>query len=406
MIIYLAWFLIGSSIFLASFYLSIYSGKVDREIEPLDYEPSITLLMPAYNEGDLIEDSVGAALDIDYGNYEVILVDDGSSDNTFEEAKKFDDDRLTVIKHDENQGKAAALNTALENADTEYSVVLDADSVIDGELLERSVARMEGDSSLGGVIASIMPLSRDSFVRRLQVVEYRITNFYRRLMAEVDTLDVTPGAFSIYRTQDLKDVGGFDEGNLTEDIEMAWRLRKHGKSLSMEYQTRSRTELPEGFYSLYRQRVRWARGFMYNARKHRDLFFDKDLGWFARFQLPMHGLMPALAIIGLLMAGYGLGERLYNFIIRTSAVGLVIPSFENLSLLRALLTIQWKIYLPLAISLLATAFIIRSAYEQSGEEVEHYSQLVFYLVGFFAVKGFFWTAAILKEMMQTKRVWT
>ncbi|MFB6241377.1 MAG: glycosyltransferase family 2 protein [Candidatus Nanosalina sp.] len=408
MMTFLAWLLIGSSIFLVAFYMNIFRNTERDESYSLDTEPSVTILMAAYNEEDVVEEALENACDLDYGNYEVVLVDDGSTDSTLEKASAVESENsiLTVLEHAENRGKAAALNTGLEHIDSDYVVVHDADSRIDGDLLHKAAAKLEQKENLGAVIASIRPWRADTFIRKLQEVEYRMTNFYRSLMDHIGTIDVTPGAFSMYRTADVKAVGGFDVGNLTEDLEMAWSLRKYGRDLSMIYHTYSETEFPVDLRELYDQRVRWARGGILNAFKHRDMFFRRSYGWFGVLQLPIQFIMPAIAIIGLGMIFYGVVEGVFNLLVKWSAVGFVLPNFSSFGLYRTFLGMQWKIFLPLVASIGMTGYIVKHAYDHAGEEVKHPFGLVVYIFAYFAVQASFWFAAILKELFRTKRIWT
>lgn len=408
MITYLAWLLIGSSVFMATFYLNVHRNGNSEESYSLEEYPEVAILMPAYNEEGVVEESLENATNLDYPDYQVVFINDASTDDTLEIAEKFEErDNLTILDHEENKGKAAAMNTGLEEIEADYTVVQDADTSITADLLKEATAKMEHENNLGAVIASIMPLKRDTFVRKLQVVEYRMTNFYRSLMSKIDTLDVTPGAFSIYRTKDLKDLGGFDRGNLTEDLEMAWRLRreKH-RSIDMIYGKKSKTEFPATLGDLFNQRVRWSRGFIYNARKHWEMFFNSEYGWFGKFQLPIQGIVPLFAVGGLIMIFIGILEALFNFAVTVSAVGLQFPTLGSMNLARVFLGISWKIYAPLLISLVFTGYLIKTAYSKSGRSVKHPGGMAVYFFAYFAVQASFWTAAILKELFQTKRIWT
>lgn len=408
LVAYIAWTLIGASVFLAVFYMNLFWNATEaRDPGELERYPSISILMPAYNEESAVETALENALNLDYPDYNVIFIDDGSTDSTMDIARTFDGhERLKLIEHDENQGKAAALNTGLAETDSDYVVVQDADSRIDEGTLQAAAARFETNDDLGAVIASIRPLHTDNFIRKLQSVQYRITNFYRSLMAQIDTIDVTPGAFSMYRAGDLKELGGFDVGNPTEDLEIAWRLRKLDRELEMVYDKNSETEYPPTFMSLYRQRVKWARGSIRNAFKHRDMFFNRDHDWFGVFQLPVHIFSPLIAVTSLTLIAVGVGQTVYNAFLQVSAVGITLPTIEAINLTRVILGMQWKIYVPLGISLVITAYLIHLAYRKAGDSVEHPFALAVYYFAFFALYGFFWTAAILKELMHTGRVWT
>ena len=409
MILYIAWLLIFSSVFLSVFYLSIYSDVKNtrtEELIELEEYPSITILMPAYDESEVVEEALNSVKDLDYPNYQVIFVNDASTDDTLNKAKKFASEKVSIISHEVNKGKAAALNTGIAEVDTDYMVVQDADSKIDSELLYKAVGKMERDSKLGAVIAAIKPLKADNFVRKLQTVEYQLTNFYRMLMTEINTLNVTPGAFSIYRTENVKDVGGFDEGNITEDLEMAFKLRKDGKLFEMIYFNTSYTDFPATLKALYNQRVRWARGFIYNGWKYKEMFFNREYGYFGTVQLPMLVLMPALIVTSFGMVITGISQSIFNFLVRTSAIGFQIPEFTIESLYLSFLAANVKVYLPLLLSLILVAFIIKKAYNYSGERPKNIPALLFYFFAYFLLQSGFWVAALLKEVTRSKKVWT
>jgi len=225
-------------------------------------------------------------------------------------------------------------------------------------------------------------------------------------MTEINTLNVTPGAFSIYRTIDVKNVGGFDEGNLTEDLEMAFNLRKHGKMFEMIYFDSSYTDFPSTFKQLYNQRVRWSRGFIYNGWKYREMFFNKEYGYFGTLQLPMLVIMPALIITSFAMVFTGLAQSLYNYYLELSAIGFQIPALMLEDIYLVLLGANMKVYLPLLLSLVLVGFIIKTAYNYSGERPKNIPALLFYFFAYFLLQSIFWVAAVLKEALRSRKVWT
>lgn len=407
MITFIAWFLIGATIFLSTFYLNIYwnEDRKSLDIQNLDEKPSLSILMPAYNEEELIEESIESVLELDYPNCELIVIDDGSTDDTLEKARNYrDSENVKIVELEENLGKAGALNEGIEHTDSKYIAVQDADSRVEDDLVERAVAKIESDPSLGAVIGSIRSFEHASFIQRLQRIQYRLTNFYRSLMSRIDTLDVTPGAFSVYHRKNVEEAGGFDVGNPTEDLEMAWKLREKGKSIGMVFGEYSSTHYPQSFRGLYNQRVRWKRGSILNSIKYRHMFFDSSYGWFGKLQLPIHVMTPLLAAASLVMVFAGLGEQLYNGLVSFSAVGFTLPSFE-FNLVRILLGLQMKIYLPLLVALGVSGYVIKQAYNKAGEEVRHPFALAIYYLGYFVLEAVFVSAAILKELFRTKRIW-
>lgn len=186
---------------------------------------------------------------------------------------------------------------------------------------------------------------------------------------------------------------------------MAWRLRRKGRTVRMVYSEKSNTELPADFSALKGQRVRWARGFLYNLRKHFDLLFSSEHGWFSRFHLPVQFGVALASIAGLGIILYGVGEGLFNAVVRISSVGLTF-SFSSLNITELLLAFQWKIYAPLILGFLITGKLMNEAYKESGRKVEHPYSLVFYFFGFFLLKAFFWSTAFFKELFSTTKAWT
>ncbi len=410
MLIWLAWLLIGSTLFMVAFYMSIYrESQIDQEIATpdLQHEPGISILMPAYNEEGVVQEAIENSLDLKYGNYEIIFVDDGSTDSTLEKAREYaDNEKIEIVEHEENQGKGEALNTALEHADSEYMIVQDADSKIDSDLMKKSASKMEADESTGAVITSIRPLNTDTFVQKLQIIEYTLTNFYRNLMSQVDLLDITPGAFAMYRTSHVKELGGFDTDNLTEDLELAWRIRRSGKSIEMAFHESTHTEFPRSMKELYGQRVRWARGFISNAWEKRDMFFNREYGWFGRFHLPVQLLMPVISIVGFWMVAIGWFQGAWDIFINASATGLSLPTLPLGDMQRFILNFPAVILLPMYTAIGFSAYELKVAYGESESKFRDLLPLLLYFFAFFMIKGFFWMVAILKELGRSEKIWT
>jgi len=410
MLVWLAWILVGSSLFMVTFYMNVYRNMpVEEELaeSELEEEPPVSILMPAYNEENVVERAIESALSVDYDNLSVVFVDDGSTDKTLEKARKYSGrEEIKIIEHSQNQGKGKALNTALENAESEYTIVQDADSEIEGDVIRKGVNKLNADKDTGAVMTSIRPLEAETFVQKMQIIEYTLANFYRNLMSHIKILDMAPGAYSMYRTSHIKELGGFDEENLTEDLELAWRIKKDGKSIEMAFHESAKTEFPRTFKALYGQRVRWARGFISNAYEKRDMFFNDDYGWFGKFQLPSQLILPIFSVIGFWMIAAGLWEGLRAVLIDIWATGFSLPGFGELDLYRTALNFPAVIYVPLIAGVSFSALELKVAYSESDTKFRDALPLLIYFGTFFMVKGIFWMAAILKELGRSEEVWS
>lgn len=402
------WIIVAVSLFMALFWLNILQKRreeIDSYPEP-DSFPSISVIIPAYNEEEVIEDSIQSVLDQKYeGEIEVIVVNDGSEDSTEEIARGFLDRGNVKLLNQENKGKGAAINAALDIASGELIAVQDADSVIEEESFRKMVGCFE-DDAVGGVIAGIKPLNKKTFWERLQKIEYIIGILYRKLMAIIGTLYVTPGALSMYRKDLIQDLGGFDEDNLTEDLEIALRLKQEGYELDMSAPAVTKTQFPKGFVGLMNQRVRWFRGMISNTLSYRNMMFNRDYGLFGMFQMPFNLIFPFLSLVGGLIILYGIGDTLLNLALHVSAVGFSFSNpFEGYTLYKALLGLNIKVYFPLVAGILFSGLLIYLSHKLTEEGLENPVSMAGFFICYHIMLGLFWGIALVKEIFASEKRW-
>lgn len=407
MLVYVAWLVIGVSLFGALFWLNVLykeADAIDDYPEPSSF-PSLSVLLPAFNEEDTIAKSIESILDQNYpqDKIQIIVVNDGSTDSTEEIAGEYEDD-ITLISQ-ENQGKGAALNTGMEEADGDLVVVQDADSVIQPDAYHMMVGHFE-DEDVGGVIAGIKPLETNTMVKKLQEMEYLLGILYRKLMSVIDTLYVTPGALSIYRRDLIEDLGRFDEQNLTEDLEIALRVRKHNYTVKMSAPAITRTEFPATLRELMHQRVRWYRGLFSNTMKYKEMMFDRSYGLLGMFQMPVNLLFPAVAMIGAMLVMYGIGKSVFDVFVWLSAVG-VTPynPFVNFDLYRTFMALQVQIYFPLLVGVLLVGLLLYMAHWYNDESLDNPLSLALFFIAYYTVIGVFWIIALIKELTGREHRW-
>jgi cellulose synthase/poly-beta-1,6-N-acetylglucosamine synthase-like glycosyltransferase len=269
-------FLFVSFTFLISFLEN--HERAHKNPKARKYE-DVTIIIPAFNEEKTIARSVRSALALDYPEkVRVIVVDDGSEDAT---AKKAREAGAKVVKQ-ENAGKAAALNTGIKAAKTPWIACVDADSYVQKDALKK-MAGYFNDSEVGAVTGSVKVAEPRNLVQWLQFVEYVGMNYLRKSAAFLNGVSCTPGPLSIYRREALKQVKGFDEGNITEDTEIALNLQRHGWKIENAFNAVAYSHAPYSLRHLLHQRVRWYHGAIINNKKYSYMFFDKkfgNLGWF------------------------------------------------------------------------------------------------------------------------------
>ena len=221
-----------------------------------DWEPRVSLIIPAYNEGRRVLRAIKAALEQDYPNFEVIVVDDGSEDDTYEIASSVNDPRLRVVR-EEHRGKAGAMNAGLKLASGEIIAVTDADSYLERNALRELARRFYSDEVLG--VGGQVRVMGNSPPELIQDIEHLRIAMFRRAK-ELDDLSLAPGPIAAFRRKALERIGGFVE-DIVEDYATTKAVKEFGKVV---YAPRARvwTEMPITLRDLWRQRKRWVLGDM------------------------------------------------------------------------------------------------------------------------------------------------
>lgn len=235
----------------------------------LDWKPaSVAVIIPAYNEGTVIERSIASILASDYEDFRVVVVDDGSTDDTsaIVEQRFGGDPRVTLLRKP-NGGKWSALNHALRTIDAEVVVTLDADTIFARDAV-RLLVRHFADPRIAAVAGHAMIGNKINLLTRFQAIEY-ITNqnLDRRALEMVNGITVVPGAIGAWRRQALLDIGGYGSDTLAEDSDATVRLGLAGWKVACEPAAVARTEAPETIAEFMKQRHRWMFGTLQVASK-------------------------------------------------------------------------------------------------------------------------------------------
>jgi len=254
-----------------------------REIgpRPKDFNPLVTILVPAYNEGKVIERTITSVLGTGYDNLEVLVIDDGSTDDTSDVVRRVmaTEPRVRLLQK-ANGGKANASNAGLAEARGEIVVAVDADTIIMPEAIERLVAHFV-DPKVTAVCGNVEVGNVNSWLTRFQAIEYVTSqNFDRRAFAVLNSISVVPGALGAWRRDAVRDVGGYSHDTLTEDADLTLTVLRKGGRIAYEPRAFGRTEAPESVSALLKQRFRWTYGTYQCLFKHRKAFFRGTLGWF------------------------------------------------------------------------------------------------------------------------------
>ncbi|MFH0713660.1 MAG: glycosyltransferase [Candidatus Micrarchaeota archaeon] len=267
------------------FFLLLYKHRNELNEEPALLQknklPAVSIVIPVLNEAGTITKTLDAVFALNYpkNKMEVIVVDDGSTDNTVREVKNYGHGvKLLQNKH-RGVGKSSALNAGIRAAKCELIATLDSDSFPEKNSLHQLISFFV-DEKLMAVTAAVKVHEPKTIIEKLQSVEYIFVMLSRKLLTFVDSVTVTPGPFSVFRSKVFNKVGLFDESSILEDQEMAYRIQAHNYKIVGSINADVYTEVPSTFSQLVRQRVRWNRGGIRNFYKHRTLLSAKygDLG--------------------------------------------------------------------------------------------------------------------------------
>ena len=238
-------------------------------------DKKVSILIPAYNEQEGIVRTIESALKLDYpkDKLEIIVVDDGSQDKTYELAKKFVSSKDPIVKvfTKKNGGKASALNLAIKECSGEIVVSMDADTFVRPDALKKMVGYFYSDEVMS-VSPSMAVYKPSGLWGRIVQIEYFMGVFLRKSFATMNAIHVTPGAFSAYRKKFFEKYGGYDVGNITEDLEVALRIQSKHFAIENCPKAVAYTFSPDSFKDLLYQRRRWYIGLMKNLWNYRELF--------------------------------------------------------------------------------------------------------------------------------------
>jgi cellulose synthase/poly-beta-1,6-N-acetylglucosamine synthase-like glycosyltransferase/spore germination protein YaaH/peptidoglycan/xylan/chitin deacetylase (PgdA/CDA1 family) len=249
-----------------------------RNFNP-DYQPAVSILVPAYNEAKVIDKTINSLLQTNYSNFEIVVVDDGSTDSTYERAMElFKGNPKVKIHQKPNGGKAQALNFGIEQSTSEIVVVMDADTIIRPDAVFNLI-RHFSNPKMGAVAGNAKVGNRINLLTNWQALEY-VTgqNLDRRAFDLLNSISVVPGAIGAWRRDILLSLGGFTDDTLAEDADMTLKILRRGYKIEYEENAIALTEAPDTVGAFLKQRFRWMFGTLQASWKHRDTLFRRKYG--------------------------------------------------------------------------------------------------------------------------------
>lgn len=258
--------------------LVFYFRRERKTLPQLDSYPPFTILIPARNEEKHIEDVIKNLEHLDYPAYEVIAINDGSTDRTPEILEKLLSryaSWLRVINIHPSSGKANALNMGILSAKHEFILSIDADCFVNNDVLKWMAWHLDKFPRVGAVTGNPRIINRTSLLGKIQVGEYSsIIGLIKRTQRNLGKLLTVSGVIAAYRKFALLECGLFDSDTVTEDINITWKLQKKFWDIRYEPKAVCWMLVPETIRGLWKQRVRWTQGGIEVIKKHVNIWTD------------------------------------------------------------------------------------------------------------------------------------
>ncbi|MCX8152874.1 MAG: glycosyltransferase family 2 protein [Candidatus Bathyarchaeota archaeon] len=242
------------------------------------FAPSVSIIIPAHNEEKVIERAIISALEVDYSNKEIIVVDDGSADRTYHVAYPYAQRGLIKLlrRRTASGSKAGALNYGILFASGDIIITVDADTLLERNAIREAVKHL-ADPQVSAVSGNVRILAGEhggrNLLVKLQAYEYLLSlELGRRFNSLIGTLLIISGAFGAFWKSHVEHLGHYDKDTITEDFDITVKMRKLGKRLVFAESAIAWTFCPETWRDWVRQRIRWTRGQVETLRKHSDIF--------------------------------------------------------------------------------------------------------------------------------------
>ena len=265
--------------------LSLYSKYKEAALPEPTLYPKISILVPAYNEEKVIERTIQSLIETKYPDKEIIAIDDGSKDNTFQIINKYK--RQIKALHKDNGGKASAINFGLAYSTGEIIVIVDADTIIGMDSLVYLARGFSVNEHVAAVAGNIKVRNRRNWLTWCQAIEYVAgIQIVRRALDVFGAISVVPGALGAFRRSVLEEIGSYHKDTLVEDFDVTLKILKTRLVIAGSIKATAYTEAPETLHSLYKQRKRWYGGNLQVFSRHADALVNPRFGLLQRLIFP------------------------------------------------------------------------------------------------------------------------
>lgn len=274
---------IGKTVFLPLHI--VYKRLTLKDMDNGEFNPKVSIMIPAHNEEKIIERAIETAIETNYPNKEILVIDDGSTDATYKLALPYHrKNQIKLIKRETASGsKAGALNYGVLFATGDIVISVDADTMIERNSISEIISPMR-DPDISAVAGNVKIFGGEhganNLIVKLQQYEYFINlELGRRYASIVGTLLIVSGAFGAFWREMIRGLGTYDPDTITEDFDITFKVKKLGKKIVFSENAVAWTFAPETWNTWRRQRARWTRGQAETMWKHRNLFSKHGFNW-------------------------------------------------------------------------------------------------------------------------------
>ena len=396
-------------LFVSIFYLlTTFSPNKKEFSKKIKYYPKITIVIPVWNEGsangERIRKTISSLFNADYpkDKLEIIIVDDGSTDNSLKIAKEYISKGVRVLSNKKSLGKTLAVNKGMKFATGELVAALDADSFIMPDVLKKMIPAFNNPNVMAA-IPSIKIWKPKSLLQKIQFVEFLSAVFVRHLQSQLGAVHLAPGAFTLVRKSFLDKYGRLDYKTMVEDLELSLRIQSHNYLIETIVDANVYTSGVKTFKAFERQRLRWFIGFLMQIWDYRRLF-NKKYGNLGVFILPISVFFVVLSLV------------LFVFTVLKSTVdGINLIRDYLLSGINLHTLLEWKFdFFFITISnktlipvlLLIITFLFMYYVKKISNEKQHlFWNLILFTFTYWVLGPYCWVKAIIYKVFKIKVKW-
>ena len=408
------WLLYFVGLYFSLFWLSVLLFRPEPNIKKnIKIWPRVSIIMPMWNEEENIGPTIESLQNLDYpkDKLTLIVVDDGSTDNSYSIAKKLQKKYGFKLLKQKNGGKHTAVNNGLTYVTSEFFACLDVDGYVDSQAMKHIMREFTTKR-----VAAVMPVMKvaqtNTMLQKVQWFEYILNIFLKYVIGKLHCIHVTPGPLSTYRTHIVKELGCFKKAHKTEDLEIALRLQDNHYILKQSIDAVIYTKCPKTLSGFISQRTRWYQGTLMNIIDYRHFLFNKKYGDFGFFYMPLVAFTGFLGFLGVLTISYLFLKEIYHMVKRWFLTGFDFTTYlSSWSFEFYFLDLNYQTLFTSSVLLVLIYVYMYLSFYSVGEKtgiLRNFSSTLMFIYYFFVYKfliAYIWLKVFYRVLKNKEVVW-